>query len=62
MGAAQKTIYFTMGTSYDATLKSPFYEPFKNTDCPVLVLTNQLDEFVLSSAGEYKGKKLVNIE
>ena len=51
-----------MGSSYDAAIKSPFYEPFKDTECPVLVLTNQLDEFVLSSAGEYKGHKIVNIE
>ena len=43
-------------------MNSPFYEPFKGKDVPVLVLTNQLDEFCLTSAGEYKGLKFINIE
>jgi HSP90 family molecular chaperone len=36
----QNKIYFTFGTSYDSAMKSPFYEPFKGKDVPVLVLTN----------------------
>ena len=31
-------------------------------DVPVLVVTNQLDEFCLSSTGDYKGHAFVNIE
>lgn len=62
MKEGQKTIYFAMGTSYEAAIGTPFYEPFKNSDCPVLVLSNQLDEFVLSQAGEHKGFKFLNIE
>jgi len=36
----QKKIFFAFGNSYDAALQSPFYEPFKNSEVPVLVLTN----------------------
>jgi len=44
MKDGQTKIYFTFGQSYQAALDSPFYEPFKGKDVPVLVLTNQLDE------------------
>ena len=62
MKEGQKNIYFTFGASYDAALASPFYEPFVGKDVPVLVLTNQLDEFCLTSTAEYKGLKFVSIE
>ena len=40
MSPNQKTIYFTFGQTYDSALNSPFYEPFKDTELPVLVITN----------------------
>lgn len=43
-------------------MSSPFYEPFKGKEVPVLILTNQLDEFCLTSSGEYKGMQFQNIE
>ena len=58
----QKKIYFAFGSSYTHAMQSPFYEPFLGKDVPVLVVTNQLDEFCLSSTGEYKGHSFVNIE
>ena len=51
----QTKIYFAFGNSYDSAMKSPFYEPFKGKEVPVIILTNQLDEFCLTSSGEYKG-------
>ena len=62
MKPGQNKIYFTFGQSYSAALESPFYEPYKDTDVPVLVLTNQLDEFCLTQSADYKGHKFVNIE
>lgn len=41
----QNKIYFAFGQNYDAAMKSPFYEPFVGKDVPVLIITNQLDEF-----------------
>lgn len=43
-------------------MKSPFYEPFKGKDVPVLVVTNQLDEFCLTSSGDHKGTPFLNVE
>ena len=58
----QQKIYFAFGTSYDAAMNSPFYEPFKGKDVPVLIVTNQLDEFVLTSSGDHKGTPFMNID
>ena len=43
-------------------MKSPFMEPFKGTDIPVLILTNNIDEVCFQQSGNYKGKKFTNIE
>lgn len=37
-------------------------EPFKGTDVPVLLLTNNVDEFCFNQSGNFKGKRFVNIE
>ena len=42
--------------------QSPFLDPFKGTDVPVLIITNHIDEVCFKNVGEYKGKKFVNIE
>jgi len=64
MAKDQKNIYFTYAPNYEAAMASPFYEPFKTlgVDVPIIVLTNQLDEFCFTSSGDYKGFKFVNIE
>lgn len=43
-------------------MNSPFYQPFKDTGHPVLVLTNQLDELILTQAANYKDFEFVNVE
>ena len=62
MKPGQKKIYFVFGSNYEAAMNSPFYEPFKKLEVPVLVLTNQLDEFCLTSSQEYKGTRFENLE
>jgi HSP90 family molecular chaperone len=37
-------------------------ESFKNSDLDVLILTNNVDEILFQQNGEYKGKRVVNIE
>jgi HSP90 family molecular chaperone len=37
-------------------------DPFKGTEIPVLLTTNNIDEFVFQQSGSYKNKKFVNIE
>jgi TNF receptor-associated protein 1 len=44
MKPTQDKIYFIVNPSIDGALSSPFMEPFKGTDIPVLILTNNIDE------------------
>lgn len=44
MGPTQENIYFLVNPSYEGAMGSPFMEPFKGTDVPVLILTNNIDE------------------
>lgn len=37
-------------------------EPFKGTDIPVLILTNNIDEVCFQQQGQYKNKKFSNVE
>lgn len=43
----QDKIYFVFSGSVESALDSPFMEPFKGTDIPVLILTNNIDEICL---------------
>ena len=58
----QEKIYFIVNPVYDYALKSPFLEPFKDSKLDVLVLANNVDEILFQQNGDWKGKKLVNIE
>jgi TNF receptor-associated protein 1 len=40
----QEKIYFIVNPTIEGAVSSPFYEPFKGTDVPVLILTNNIDE------------------
>lgn len=52
-----------MNPNFDAAIKSPYFEPFRNnTTLDVIVLTNQFDEFLFKQVGDYQGKTFVNIE
>lgn len=62
MKEGQQKIYFIVNAQYDAALNSPFMESFKNSDLDVLILTNNVDEILFQQNGEYKGKRVVNIE
>lgn len=62
MAPTQEKIYFLVSNSIDAALQSPFYEPFKGSEVPVMILTNNIYEVVLTQVGSFKGKKFVNIE
>ena len=46
MKEGQKKIYYISGADPERTNANPFMEPFKGSDVPVLIVTNQLDEMV----------------
>lgn len=44
MKEGQKKIYFVVGGTREAALNNPFLSVFKDSDVPVLVINNQVDE------------------
>jgi len=47
----------------EAAENSPYYEPFKNTDIPIIFINMHVDEMVFQGVGTYKSKySFVNIE
>ena len=55
-------IYVLTGESRALLESSPYLEAFKARDQEVLLLTHPMDEWVLSSLTEYKGRKLKQID
>jgi len=62
MKQGQNKIYFLVSQDKNAALTNPFMEPFKDTDVPVLILSNNVDELCFQQTGDFKGHKFVNIE
>ncbi|HEV3256878.1 MAG TPA: molecular chaperone HtpG [Gemmataceae bacterium] len=58
MPAEQKEIYYLIGENREMLQQSPYLEAFKAKGQEVLLLTEPIDEFVVQSLTEYKGKKL----
>lgn len=46
MKAEQKKIYYLSGTTPQDAMSNPFMEPFKDSEVPVLIIGNQVDEMV----------------
>tara|TARA_B110000467_G_scaffold163902_2_gene191188 strand:- start:1012 stop:2943 length:1932 start_codon:yes stop_codon:yes gene_type:complete len=61
MALDQKEIYYITGTSRSAVENSPHLEVFKKKEIEVLFMTEPVDEFILSSFGEYDEKSLKSI-
>jgi len=58
MTTDQKEIYYLIGESRSLIENSPYVESFKAKGQEVLLLTDPIDEYLMSHLGEYKGKKL----
>ena len=58
----QTKIYYAVTQERQSIEDSPFYDPFKGSDVPVLILTNNVDEICFQQIQDYKGKTFVNIE
>jgi len=56
----QGDIYYAAGTSMAEVLKSPYMEAFSKKDYEVIVLFDDIDDFLFGGF-EYKGKKLKSI-
>ncbi|MDE6407782.1 MAG: molecular chaperone HtpG [Anaeroplasmataceae bacterium] len=57
----QKDIYYAVGKDKDAVLKLPQMDLIKNKGYDVLILTDDVDEFMLQVLSEYDGVKFKSI-
>ncbi|MBI1889197.1 MAG: molecular chaperone HtpG [Burkholderiales bacterium] len=61
MKEGQDKIYFITGESYAAAKNSPHLEIFRKKGVEVLLLTDRVDEWMLSFLNEYEGKELISV-
>ena len=61
MQSEQEKIYFCVADTFEAAINSPHIEKLKSIGIEVLLLTDRIDEWLMSNIFEYKGKKLVNV-
>jgi molecular chaperone HtpG len=57
----QDKIYYATGDSYSAAKNSPHLEIFRKKGVEVLLLTDRVDEWMLSFLTEFEGKELVSV-
>ncbi|WP_273266927.1 molecular chaperone HtpG [Flexistipes sinusarabici] len=57
----QEEIYYICGDSVDEVKNSPYLERFKEKDIEVIFFTDEIDDMIMSTLGEYKGKTLKSV-
>jgi len=57
----QKAIYYVTADSLEAGKASPHLEVFRRKEVEVLILTDRVDEWMLSFLSEFEGKELVSV-
>ncbi|EUD65460.1 TNF receptor-associated protein 1 [Plasmodium inui San Antonio 1] len=60
--SGQKKIYYFSVNELDVALSSPYMEPFKKQGVDVLLLFEEIDEFVLMNLQDFNGAKFVSID
>jgi len=61
MKEGQDTIYYITAESYSAAANSPQLEIFRKKGLEVLLMSDRVDEWMLSFLHEFEGKKLVSV-
>ena len=61
MNESDDKIYFCVADTFEAATNSPHIEQLKSQNIEVLLLTDRIDEWLMTSIFEYKGKQLVNV-
>lgn len=61
MKPEQEEIYYILAASRTEAEASPYLEGLKERDIEVLIMTDDIDDIVISSLGEFKGKKFKSV-
>ena len=61
MPESQEKIYYCVADTFEAAINSPHIEGHKANNTEVLMLTDRIDEWLMSNLIEYQGKELVNV-
>ncbi|MFI4940542.1 MAG: molecular chaperone HtpG [Burkholderiales bacterium] len=61
MKEGQDKIYYATGESYSAAKNSPHLEIFRKKGVEVLLMTDRVDEWMLSFLQDFEGKELVSV-
>lgn len=58
----QKQIYFATGSDRSAVLSDPNLEVFRERSLEVLILTDPVDEYVLTTLGSFEDRELISVD
>jgi molecular chaperone HtpG len=61
MPAEQEALYYLPAATYEEALKSPYIEALKEKGFEVLIALDEIDDIIMGSLFEYKGKKLKSV-
>jgi molecular chaperone HtpG len=61
MDGDDEKIYYTIADTYEAAVNSPHIEHLKASGTEVLLLTDRIDEWLMSTLMQFKGKTLINV-
>ncbi len=61
MPLAQTEIYYITGKPDENVLQSPYLEAFRGKGYDVLIMTDDIDDIIMSGLQEYKGKKIKSV-
>jgi len=61
MPIAQAEIYYITGKPDENVMQSPYLEAFREKGYEVLILTDDIDDFIMLDLQEYKGKKIKSV-
>lgn len=62
MKEGQDAIYYVNGPSREVIEAGPYLEVFRDKDYEVIYTNEAIDDYVLSTLGEYEGKKLISAD
>ena len=61
MKPGQEDIYYITAGDFEEALKSPYLEAFREKDYEVLIMLDEVDDIIMGSLSEYRGKKLKSV-